>query len=124
MIQKVHNISYLSVNEIELNMLKKDVPREVIALPKNAELISVMIENIGYTGTATLDVRLKHSKALLLNDLELDNVELDKKFTNSLVHIKINSDEMIEVIANESFANGKIRIKALYFLPSTIYNEI
>lgn len=118
--QAVHNVSYLAVNSIDFSSSQGKTSFEAIALPLGAEVISVNL-NVDEASDVgiTCDVGLNENKEVFLNDIPLDR----KAPHTSAQNLRVASRGSMNLNLSGATTKGKVTLRVLYFLPSTIVAE-
>lgn len=115
--QKVHNLSYLAVTTIALAGFSNN---DTIAFPQGAEIFNVSLE-VEEAGNAGLTANLGIVGS---EDLFASNIDLSEKghFTSSVKHTAKDKGA-IKMSLSKNATKGRVIIRAMYFLPSTILAE-
>lgn len=117
MIQYVHNVSYLSVRQISTSEYERDAAIKAIALPTNAEIVKVDLEVTEECGAITADVKIGA-------DVISQAIDLNTKGNTSInFSSKIGERTSIDIVLSDKTDKGEIKLRVLYFLPSTIKTE-
>lgn len=119
--QRVKNISYLAKVVVPLSEFTANVPKELIALPSGAEVISMNVEVLqaGTHGT-NIDIGLGKEKEFFSNDLDLST----KSYYSIARGTSLKSKNTITGTLNQASISGEISLRAHYFLPSEYVYEI
>lgn len=109
--QLVHKVSYFCKREFNFDTTEK----ELIVIPKGAEVISVNLEIVTKQESATCSIGLNGAEAKFMSNVNCNSntcfKESETKYTalkNETINAKINN-----------VGNGKAVLRVLYFLPST-----
>lgn len=115
--QRVHNLSYLAITAIALKDLSDN---DAIAFPQGAEIFNVSLE-VEQAGDVGLNANLGivGSEDLFANDIDLSQ----KAHHTSSVKHTCKDKGVIKITLSKPATKGKVVIRALYFLPSTILAE-
>lgn len=115
--QRVHNLCYLAITAIALKDLSDN---DTIAFPQGAEIfnVSLEVEEAGDVGL-TANLGIVGSEDLFANDI---NLSQKAHHTSSVKHT-CKDKGAIKITLSQSATKGKVVIRALYFLPSTILAE-
>lgn len=117
--QRAKNVSYLVKAVINLAEMT-ELTRDVVALPKGAELISFNVE-IAEANDAgvTADFGIGTEKDALVKSLALNTAKNEQ----SAVAKSINEKSVITLTLSTTATKGQLIVRALYFLPSEIVVE-
>lgn len=117
--QRVHNISYLVKREVELK--NETLSFEALAIPAGAELtyLSVVVDEAD--ANCDLEIGLNGDEDFFTPNA----LQLDTKGTLHNIAVALKMEQVGSIICKQSTqaTSGKIIIRAVYFLPSTIIAE-
>ena len=118
--QFVHNVSYLAVDSVEFAASQGKTTFEAVALPFGAEVVSVNlnVDEASDVGV-TCDVGLNEDKEKFLNDIPLDS----KAPHTSAQNLNVASRGSVNLTLSSAATKGKVTLRVMYFLPSTIKTE-
>ncbi len=122
--QRVFNVSYLATATPGLDSLS-NISKDLILIPKGANIISVMLELKDSEGTGEVSVNLSKAGLAFFNNVTLDGSAVDSKFLTSSIHTKAEDSDAISIkLESGGFTKGNLVLKVLYFLPSQVLTEI
>lgn len=124
--QRVKNIAYLS--EVIVDLASVPVTgQDVIMLPRYASVIDVKIEVLDLptdTITQTLNLELKEGGVKFFDKAQIAKNDNAKRYLSSIAHTTITGNDIIIIKPSAAIAGGKVKVKALFYLPSEILAEI
>lgn len=119
MLQRVNHIAYMAKVNLSLSELEAGETKDIILLPKGAELFHFSVEVLEEATGVNADFGVKDAKDLLINDLDLG--VKTSVLSQSIKEFKEQS--LINVTLNSKARSGEIAVRAVYFLPSQIVAE-
>lgn len=119
--QRVKNISYLAKSVVDLTTLKPNEAKDIIILPKGAEVIQVDVEVIEATQGATIDLGLNDNTSFFTNDIDTSGGSFYKVAKGA----SINANSKLNITINQDpNGSGKVSVRVVYFLPTEYEYEI
>ena len=96
-------------------------------LPRYASVIDVKIEVLDLptdTITQTLNLELKEGGVKFFDKAQIAKNDNAKRYLSSIAHTTITGNDIIVIKPSAAIAGGKVKVKALFYLPSEILAEI
>lgn len=118
--QFVHNVSYLVVYSLDLSKSDGATSFEAVALPVGAEVVNVNlnIDEVADVGV-TCSVGINEETNKFLNAVALDS----KDPHTSAQNLSVSSRGSVNLTLSGGSTKGRITLRVLYFLPTTIKTE-
>lgn len=125
--QRVKNVAYLSEVVVDLATLDAARGLEVIMLPRGASVVNVSLEVLDLyldTITQTLTLELQKNGLKFFENAQIAKNANDKKFLTSAIHTSIDFNDVLVLKPSAAITSGLVKVKCLYFNPSTIVAEL